>query len=188
MRGISTELSVKSSITPVKRARKSSILPPSLRSWLTLVRNSTSLMVFLASHVACSGIFSLQYYLLRILTGAFVDNPAAIKLRAQSLETFLEQCNDTEFITELLGQVSTIDPSDFKRELVRIVGSGSGASQITILLDLVRGHGPLAMDACRQLSIVFPATGQATQLSIARLLIIQLDAASPVPGPLFPLG
>jgi len=167
-----------------KKGKKEQYPSPGLTSWLTLVRNSMSLMVFLASHVACSGMFSLQYYLLRILTGAFVDNPAAIKLRAQCLETFLEQCNDTEFITELLGQVSMIDPSDFKGELVRIVGSGSGASQITILLDLVRGHGPLAMDACRQLSIVFPATGQATQLSIARLLISQFDAASPVPGPL----
>ena len=145
-------------------------------------------MVFLASHVACSGIFSLQYYLLRILNEAFVDNPAAIKLRAQSLETFLEQCNDAEFITELLGQERMINPSDFTGELVRIVGPGSGATQVTILLDLVRAHGPLAMDACRQLSVVFPATGQATQLSIARLLISQLDAASPVPEPSFPLA
>lgn len=137
-------------------------------------------MVFLASHVACSAMATIQDPLLRILNSAYVDNPAAIKLRSQSLETFLEQCKDTDFTNELLGQEKKLDSSEFRGLLVGIVGPGSGGSQIAILLDLVRGHGPLAMNACQQLSTVFPVTGQPTQLSIARLLISQLDAGFPV--------
>lgn len=136
-------------------------------------------MVFLASHVACSGMTSLQHPLLRMLNTSYVDNPAAIKLRAQSLETFLDQCKDPEFTNELLAQERMVDVPTLRELLVEIVGLGSGASQISILLDLVRGDGPLAIDACARLSVVFPSTGQSTQLAIARLLIAQLDSEVP---------
>jgi hypothetical protein len=142
-------------------------------------------MVFLASHAACSGLPSLQYSLLRILNSPYVDSPTAIKLRAQSLETFLEQCKETEFITDLVEQEKQLDSSEMKALLVAIVGPGAGASQIRILLDLVRGQGLLANAACQQLSVVFSGTEQASQLSIARLLIGQLDTVHPgFPQPL----
>jgi hypothetical protein len=143
-------------------------------------QNPTSLMVFLASHVACSGLPALQDPLLRLLISTGVESPGAVKLRAQSLETFLEQCKDSEFVIELLGRERGLDGAAFAGLLVQIVGPGAGASQIGILMDLVRGKGPLAVDACRQLAVVFPATGQATQLSIARTLISQDDAGTPV--------
>lgn len=141
----------------------------------------TSLMVFLASHVACSGLPALQDPLLRLLISTGVESASAVKLRAQSLETFLEQCKDSEFVTELLGRERGLDGASFAALLAQIVGPGAGGSQVGILMDLVSGKGPLAVDACRQLAVVFPATRQATQLSIARMLISQVDAGTPVP-------
>lgn len=137
-------------------------------------------MVFLASHVVCSGLSSLQYSLLQLLNDATIENPNSIKLKAQSLQLLLERCKDTASLTALLSQDNQIDPTYFKMLLVEIVGPGSSSSQISILLDLVRSHGPLAICACRQLSIVFPAAGEGTRLQIAKLLVNQLEDASSV--------
>ena len=137
-------------------------------------------MVFLASHVVCSGMSSLQYFLLRILNDASIENAQAVKLKVQSLEPLLEQCKDAGFVNDLLNQEKQIDSADLKQLLVEIVGTGSGASQISLLLDLVKAHGPLSTSACQQLSNVFPATGQTTQLQIARVLINQLENAPSV--------
>src|SRR5271169_5821355 len=121
-------------------------------------------MVFLASHVVCSGMSSLQYFLLRILNDASIESAQAIKLKVQSLEPLLEQCKDAEFVNNLLNQEKQIDSADLKQLLAEIVGTGSGASQIGLLLDLVKAHGPLSTSACQQLSIIFTATGQTMQL------------------------
>ena len=137
-------------------------------------------MVFLASHVVCSGMSSLQYSLLRILNDPSIESLQAIKLKGQSLEPLLEQCKDPDFVTTLLDQERHIDSDDFKNLLVEIVGPGSSTAQIGILLDLVRIQGPLSISACQQLSYVFVAAGQTTQLQIARLLMTQLDKGSPV--------
>ena len=143
-------------------------------------------MVFLASHAVCSGLSSLQYSLLRLLNDAAIENSNSIKLKAQSLQSLLERCTDTAFLTALLSQDKQIDPTDFKMLLVEIVGPGSSGSQISILLDLVRSHGPLAICSCRHLSIVFPAASKGTRLQIAKLLVNQLENASSV-GPVIDL-
>src|SRR5208282_6169780 len=57
----------------------------------------------------------------------------------------------------------------------QIVGSGSSAAQINLLLDFVQTLGPLASPACRQLSIVFTTTAQATQIRIAKMLMTRLE-------------
>jgi hypothetical protein len=132
-------------------------------------------LVFLASHVICSGSSSLQYCLLRILNSTSIEALPAVKLKAQSLEALLERCKDSAFVTSLLNQEKQIDSATFKKLLVEIVGPGSSASQISVLFDLVRSHGPLSESACQQLSIVFPTSGQTTQLQIARLLMNQLE-------------
>ena len=137
-------------------------------------------MVFLASHVVCSGMSSLQYFLLRILNDASIESAQAVKVKVQSLESLLERCKDAGFVNSLLNQEKRIDPADLKQLLVEIVGTGSGASQIGLLLDLVKTHGPLSTSACQQLSNVFPAVGQPTQLQIARVLINQLENAPSV--------
>jgi sulfatase maturation enzyme AslB (radical SAM superfamily) len=143
--------------------------------FITNGSNPTAVMVFLASHVVCSGYISLQYPLLRILNDYTIENSAALKLKAQSLEQFLIQCKDTLYISTLLSQEKRIDVTEFKRLVVQIVGPSSSAAQITLLLDLVRLHGPLSSFACQQLAIVFPTTGQSTQLQIAKLLLNQLE-------------
>lgn len=137
-------------------------------------------MVFLASHVVCSGITSLQQSLLRILNDPTIESTEAVKLKVQSLEPLLEKCKDAEFVKELLNQDKGMDHADFKKTLVQIVGPGSSSSQIGLLLDLVRTPGPLSISACLQLPVVFPATGQTTQLQIARLLMNQIEIGSPV--------
>src|SRR5947199_1366155 len=110
-----------------------------------LVRNPTSVMVFLASHVACSGTSSLQYPLLKILNNSSIESLSALKVKAQSLEPILERCKDPDFAMNLLSQEKQIDSSDFKKMLVKIVGRGSSTAQITVLLDLVRLQGPLSL-------------------------------------------
>ena len=167
-----------------RRARKSSMNP--IFCILTNGSNPTAVMVFLASHVVCSGYISLQYPLLRILNDYTIENAAALKLKAQSLEQFLIQCKDTQYISTLLSQEKRIDVTEFKRLVVQIVGPSSSAAQITFLLDLVRLHGPLSSFACQQLAIVFPTTGQSTQLQIAKLLLNQLEnGPSVLPPPSF---
>jgi len=137
-------------------------------------------MVFLASHVVCSGMSSLQYPLLKILNNSGIESPAAVKLKAQSLEPILEQCKDPDFTANLLNQEKQVDESDFKQMLVEIVGRGSSTSQIAVLLELVRLQGPLSTNACQQLSVVFPSVGESTQLQIAKLLMNQIESGSPV--------
>jgi hypothetical protein len=137
-------------------------------------------MVFLASHVLCSPMSSLQYFLLLILNDGSIENPQAIKLKVQSLEPLLVRCKDASFTTALLNQEKQIDPTDFRKELVQIVGIGANAAQISLLLDLVRGHGPLASCACQQLAVVFPAASHAPQLQIAKLLINQIESGPSV--------
>lgn len=132
-------------------------------------------MVFLASHVVCSGYTSLQYSLLRILNDYAIENSVALKLKAQSLEQLLLQCKDAQYVSSLLSQEKRIDANEFKRLVVQIVGPASSAAQIPLLLDLVRSHGPLSSFACQQLVVVFPSTGQSTQLQIAKLLLSQLE-------------
>src|SRR5271168_2604610 len=117
-------------------------------------------MVFLASHVVSSGMSHLQFFLLQILNNSSVENEQAIKLKAQSLEPLLERCKDADFVRNLLSQEKQMDSAAFKETLVQIIGPGSSAQQISLLLDLVRTHGPLSIPACQQLSVVFPATGQ----------------------------
>ena len=138
-------------------------------------------MVFLASHVVCSGSSYLQYSLLRILNDYTVEKSAALKLKTQSLEPFLIRCKDTQYISAILNQEKDIDASEFKRMLVQVVGPGSSAPQINLLLDLVRSHGPLSSFACQQLVIVFPSTSHTMHLQIAKLLLNQLETASSVP-------
>src|SRR5579859_2498065 len=101
-------------------------------------RNPTAVMVFLASHVVCSGYTSLQYSLLRILNDYTIENPPALKLKAQSLEQLLIQCKDAQYVSSLLSQEKRINVNEFKRLLVQIVGPASSAAQITLLLDLIR--------------------------------------------------
>lgn len=132
-------------------------------------------MVFLASHVVCSGTCSLQYNLLRILNHLSVNALPAIKLKAQSLEPLLSQSKDSNFLTAILNQDTQIDPAEFKNLLVQIVGPGSSAAQINLLLDFVQTLGPLASPACRQLPIVFTTTAQATQIRIAKMLMTRLE-------------
>ena len=132
-------------------------------------------MVFLASHVVWSGLSSLQYFLLRILNDSSIENSQAVKLKVQSLEPLLERCKEAGFVNGLLNQEGQIDKADLKQLLVETIGAGSSASQIGLLLDIVKSHGPLSTSACQQLSNVFHATGQATQLLIARLLMNQLE-------------
>ena len=136
-------------------------------------------MVFLASHVICSGTSSLQYCLLRILNDPSVNNLPAIKLKSQSLEPLLLRAKDTDFLTALLNQEKQIDSAEFKDLVVQIVGPGSSAAQIILLLDLVQILGPLASPACHQLSIVFPATSQPTQIRIAKTLMTRLENGPP---------
>ena len=136
-------------------------------------------MVFLASHVVCSRSSPLQYFLLRLLNDTAIDNASAVKLKAQCLQPLLERCNDADFLTTLLNQDKAIDQDDFKMLLVEIVGPGSSASQISLLLDLIGSH-ELARFACQQLSVVFPAASDATQLQIAKLLVNQLEYGSSV--------
>jgi len=137
-------------------------------------------MVFLASHVVCSGMSSLQYSLLRILNDSLIERTQAVKLKAQSLEPLLERCKNADFVTALLNQEPKMDATDFKILLVCIISPGSSVSEINLLLDLVRLQGPLSISACQQLSTVFPTVGHATQLQIARLLMNQLEIAPPV--------
>src|SRR5947207_1734704 len=132
-------------------------------------------MIFLASHVVCSGLSSLQYFLLRILDDTSIESSQAVKLKAQSLEPLLERCKEAGFVNHLLNQEKQIDAADLKQLLVEIIGVGSSASQIGLLLDLVKSHGPLSTSACQQLSNTFHTTGQTTQLQIARLLMNQLE-------------
>jgi len=136
-------------------------------------------MVFLASHVVCSGTSSLQYFLLRILNDPSVNNLPAIKLKAQSLEPLLVRAKDADFVITMINQEKQIDSAEFKDLLVQIVGPGSSAAQIVILLDLVQTLGPLASPSCYQLSIVFPATGQPTQIRIAKTLMSRLENGPP---------
>lgn len=138
-------------------------------------------MVFLASHVVCSESSYLQYSLLRILNDYTVEKSAAVKLKAQSLEPLLIRCKDTQYVSAMLNQEKGIDATEFKRMLVQVVGPGSSAAQITLLLDLVRSHGPLSSFACQQLVIVFPSASHATQLQIAKLLLNQVETAPSVP-------
>jgi hypothetical protein len=132
-------------------------------------------MIFLASHVVCSGMTSLQYFLLRILNDVSIQSQQAIKLKAQLLEPLLLRCKDANYVSSLLSQEKRIDPIEFNRLLVEIVGPGSSTAQVSVLLDLVRAHGPLSAPACQQLLVVFPAIGQATQTQIAKLLMNQLE-------------
>ena len=132
-------------------------------------------MVFFASHVVCSGASSLQYCLLRILNYPSISNLPAIKLKAQSLEPLLVRAKDTGFVTAMLNQEKQVDSTEFKDLLVKIVGPGSSAAQINLLLDLVQTLGPLASSACQQLSGIFPATGQTTQIRIAKALMSRLE-------------
>lgn len=138
-------------------------------------------MVFLASHVVCSGMSSLQYFLLRILNHSSIESTQAVKLKTQSLEPLLERCKDAGFITSLLNQEKQMNSTDFKKLLVQIVGSGSSISQISVLFDLIRTPGPLSISSCQQLSVVFSTTGQTTQLQITKLLMNQLEIGPPVP-------
>ena len=138
-------------------------------------RNPTAAMVCLASHVVCSGMSSLQFCLLRILNDPSVNAPAAIKLKAQSLEPLLLRTKDSSFLSAILNQENQIDSAEFKEQLVQIVGPGSSAAQITVLLDLVHTVGSLASAACRQLSLIFSTTGQATQIRIAKTLMTRLE-------------
>jgi hypothetical protein len=137
-------------------------------------------MVFLASHVVSSGMSPLQYFLLQILNNSLIENAQAVKLKAQSLEPLLERCKDADFVRNLLSQEKQMDSAAFKETLVQIVGPGSNAQQIGLLLDLVRTHSPLSIPACQQLSVVFSVTGQATQLQIAKLLMNQVEIGLPV--------
>src|ERR1700738_3666612 len=127
-------------------------------------------MVFLTSHVVCSGSSTLQFSLLQILNDPSIEAPQAIKLKAQSLQPLLERCMKTEYITPLLAQEPQLDVEEFKRRLVEIVGPGSSTAQINILFELIRCSSTLAPPACQQLSVIFPTTGQNTQLQIAKLL------------------
>lgn len=142
---------------------------------LTDDSNPTAVIVFLASHVVCSGYLSLQYSLLRILNDDTIENSAALKLKAQSLEQLLILCKDAQYVSTLLSQEKQIDANEFKRLVVQIVGPASSAAQIALLLDLVRAHGPLSSFACQQLAVVFSTTGQSTKLQIAKLLLNQLE-------------
>lgn len=132
-------------------------------------------MIFLASHVVCSGMTSLQYSLLRILNDVSIESQQAVKFKAQLLEPLLLRCKDASYISSLLSQEKQVDPTEFNRLLVESVGPGSSTAQVSGLLDLVRVHGPLSVPACQQLSNVFPATGQTTQTQIAKLLVNQLE-------------
>jgi hypothetical protein len=123
---------------------------------------------------------SLQFFLLRILNDLSVQTSQAVKLRALSLEPLLERCKDNGFVIALLNQEKQIDSGDFKTLLVEIVGSGAGTAQINLLLDLVRVHGPLSIPACQRLSVVFPSSGEKTQLQIARLLVDQIETGPSV--------
>jgi hypothetical protein len=144
-------------------------------------------MVFLMSHVMCSEMTSLQYPLLRMMNDYTVENSAALKLKAQALGPFLERCNDTAFVTELLAQDAQIEAEGLKRQLVQIVGVGASAGHINILLDLVRSNGPLAAAAMTQLAALFPETVPSMQLQIVTLLMRKVENAPPVPHNRHPL-
>jgi hypothetical protein len=133
-------------------------------------------MVFLASHIVCARLSSLQYFLLRILNDPSIESAQAVKLKARSLEPLLERCKDSTFVTALLHQEKQIDPIDFRKLLVEIVGPGSNIGEISLLLDLVGMHGPLSGVGCQQLSTVFPFAGQTMQLQIAKLLMNLLES------------
>jgi len=139
----------------------------------------TAVLVFLASHVVCSGLSAIQFPLLEILNG-FIETPSAVKLKAQSLAPLLEHCKNAKFIKALSEQEPKIDVEEFKRRLVEIVGSGCNSSQIQILIDLANQNGALSLAACRQLAIVFQAAGQNIQLQIVQSFISQLESGSKV--------
>jgi hypothetical protein len=138
-------------------------------------RNPTAVMVCLASHVVCSATSAVQFFLLRILNDSCIEATQAIKLKAQSLQAFLERCQDLEFVSSLLNKEPQIPVAEFENQIVQIVGPGSGTAQIAILLDFVRSAGPLATAACQQLAVVFSTTGQNTQLQIVKSLFDQLE-------------
>ena len=137
-------------------------------------------MVFLASHVLCSGMASLQFFLLKILNDLSVEASQAVRLRALSLEPLLARCKDPEFLLSMLNQEKQIDSADFKVLLVEIVGPGSNTSVVNLLIDLVGTHSPLSVPACKRLAVVFSAATEKAQLQIARLLLGILDNGPPV--------
>jgi hypothetical protein len=139
-------------------------------------RNPTALMVCLASHVVCSLSNAVQFTLLRILNDPFIEAVPAVKLKAQSLQPLLERFVDIEFATSFFKD-KQIDTREFMKLLVDSIGPGSSTVQVTVLLDLVRASSVIAVPACQQLSVVFPTTGQNTQLQIAKLLFSQLETA-----------
>jgi hypothetical protein len=139
-------------------------------------RNPTALMVCLASHVVCSFSNTVQFTLLRILNDPSIEAAPAVKLRAQSLQLLLERFVDIDFATSFFKD-KQIDATEFMKLLVESIAPGSSTIQITILLDLVKASSVLAAPACQQLSVVFPTTGQNTQLQIAKLLFSQLETA-----------
>jgi hypothetical protein len=122
----------------------------------------------------------LQFSLLKILNDLSVDTPEVIRLRSLSLEDFLVQCKDSDFVSLLLNQEKQIDSTEFKALIVEIVGPGSGTSEINLLLDYVRTNGPLSVLACQRLPIIFPTSSEKTQLQIARLLVNQIEGGTPV--------
>jgi len=160
---------------PARRARKTSKL--SLRSANN--SNPTSVMVFLSSHVVCSGSSALQFPLLQILNES-IGAPAALKLKSQSLTPLLERCRDGDYIRALLKQDPQIDTAEFTKRLMEIVTPGSSSAQVNILLDLVSLHGPVSAAACQQLAVIFPTAGQSLQLHIAQSLVNQLESGPQV--------
>lgn len=143
---------------------------------LTDNRHPTSVMVFLASHVVCSGSAPLQFSLLRILNDYTIESSAAIKLKAQSIAPLLERCKDASYVKALLEQDEQIDSSEFTRNLAAAVGPGASSAQINLLMELINLRGALASAACQQLAILFPTTGTNTQLQIAQQLTILLES------------
>jgi hypothetical protein len=136
-------------------------------------------MVFLASHVICSRMGSLRYLILRLLNDPSIESQQAIKIKAQSLEPFLEKLKENDYVTEILTQGKTNDSKDFKQSLVQIVGPGSSSSQINILLHFVRTPSPLSIVACEQLPHIFDSASESIQLQITKLLISEIEDGTP---------